>query len=363
MKNIKRIFSAAAALLMALSFTACHKKDEIAVTVGDIEFTSAYYMCALINADAEAKSKVEEAVTEADADADTSDIDYYSEKIDGKSFVEWVEDTALDYLKEIAAYKTLCAENELEVSDDDKSTAEMYAEYYWSSYGYSSYFEPNGVGEATYKRYMLDSYYSSLYFEHLYAEGGEKEIALDKVKEELYGNFVIADMLQSDSLSSKTDDEKAEVKNTYNTYYEDLKNGKKTFEEIYKEVNASDDTEETTEETEDDTDSPKDKYASLLGSEDTSYTSDHYETVKAMALNEVKLVELEDDGGYVILVKRDIEADDYYLENLDITVRHMIADDEYEEDISKYATELECKVNNYAVKQFKVKKIKVPEAS
>lgn len=362
MKNIKRIFSAAAALLMALSFTACHKKDEIAVTVGDIEFTSAYYMCALINADAEAKSKVEEAVTEADADADTSDIDYYSEKIDGKSFVEWVEDTALDYLKEIAAYKTLCAENELEVSDEDKSTAEMYAEYYWSSYGYSSYFEPNGVGEATYKRYMLDSYYSSLYFEHLYAEGGEKEIAIDDVKTKLYDNFVIADMLSSGSISSKTDDEKTEVKNTYNSYYEDLKNGKKSFEEIYKEVNGTDDSEDTDNDSAE-TEKPKDEYASLLGSEDTSYTSDHYETVKGMAVNEVKLVELEDDGGYVILIKRDIQDDEYYLKNLDITVRHMIADDEYEEDIAKYATELDCNVNDYAVKQFKVKKIKVPEAS
>lgn len=361
MKNIKRIFSAAAALLMALSFTACHKKDEIAVTVGDVEFTSAYYMCALINADAEAKSKVEEAVKEADSEAETEDIDYYSEKIDGKGFVEWVEATALDYLKEIAAYKKLCAENKLEISEEDKSNAEMYAEYYWSSYGYSSYFEPNGVGESTYKRYMLDSYYSSLYFEHLYAEGGEKEIAIDKVKEELYGNFVIADMLQSGSISSKTDDEKAEVKNTYNTYYEDLKSGKRSFEEIYKEVNASEETEDETDSEE--ADGPKDKYASLLGSEDTSYASDHYETVKAMAMNEVKLVELESDGGYVILVKRDIEADEYYLDSLDITVRHMLADEEYEADISEYASELECTVNKYAVKQFKVKKIKEPSAS
>ena len=44
MKNIKRIFALALVLVMALTVTACHKKDEIAVKIGDVEFTSAYYM-------------------------------------------------------------------------------------------------------------------------------------------------------------------------------------------------------------------------------------------------------------------------------------------------------------------------------
>ena len=57
MRNIKRIIALALGLLMALSFAGCHKKNEIAVTIGDVEFTSAYYMCALVNADSEAKGK------------------------------------------------------------------------------------------------------------------------------------------------------------------------------------------------------------------------------------------------------------------------------------------------------------------
>ncbi len=44
---------------------------------------------------------------------------------------------------------------------------------------------------------MLDSYYSSVYFEHLYSKGGTKEIAADEVKTKLYDNFVIADMLRA----------------------------------------------------------------------------------------------------------------------------------------------------------------------
>ena len=357
MKNIKRVFALALVLVMALTVAACHPKDEVAVKIGDVEFTSAYYMCALINADSEAKSKVQEELSE---DESTEDVDYYSKKIDDKDFVTWVEDTAMDSLKEIAAYKTLCKENDLEISEEDAANAENYASYYWSSYGYSAYFEPNGVGESTYTQYMKDSYYASVYFEHLYGEGGEKEIAADTVKTKMYDNFVIADIIEV-SFSEKSDDEITALKDKIKGYAADLKNGKKTFEEVYKDYNGTTDEAEDTAES--DEPRPKDKYASILGAEDTVYASDQYETVKAMATGEVKVIELDDDAGLVLAVKQDITADSYYLDTLDMTVRHLIADEEYEKDIKDYAAKMDCEVNNYAVKQFKVKKIVEPSAS
>lgn len=356
MKNVKRIFAAALVLVMALTVAACHPKDEVAVKIGDVEFTSAYYMCALINADSEAKSKVEEGLSEDEA---SEEVDYYSKKIDDKDFVTWVEDTAMDSLKEIAAYKTLCKENKLEISEEDAANAESYASYYWS-YGYSSYFEPNGVGQSTYAQYMKDSYYSNLYFEHLYGKEGEKEIAADTVKTKMYENFIIADLIEV-SFSSKTDEEITALKEKINGYAADLKDGKKTFEEVYKDYNGT--TDETAENTESDEPQPKDKYASILGAEDTVYASDRYEDVKAMATGEVKVIELDDNAGLVLAVKQDIAADPYYLDELDLTTRHLIADEEYEKDIKDYAAKMNCDINNYAVKQFKVKKIKEPSAS
>lgn len=392
MKNLKRILAAALVLAMALTAAACHPKDEIAVTVGDVEFTSAYYMCALINADSEAKSRVQEELSD---DESTTDIDYYSKKIDDKDYVTWVEDTAMDYLKKIAAYKTLCKDNELELDKEEAENAEYYASYYWSSYGYSSYFEPNGVGEKTYTQYMKDSYYSELYFEHLYGEGGEKEIAADEVKDTMYKNFIIADMLQA-SFSGLEDDEITETKEQFDKYAEELKAGTKTFEEVYNDYNDIDEEEKDTdtssgssssssstessstessssdatssEDTSSDSEEeeelePLDSYASILGAEDTVYESEYFEDINKMAANEVKIIELDDDAGIILVVKKDIKADPYYLENLDSTARHLIADEEYEADIEKYAGELELTVNDYAVNQFKVKKIKEPTAS
>lgn len=365
MKNLKRILAVSLILVIALSLSACmHPKDEIAVTIGDVEFTSAYYMCALITADSDAKNQLDE-----EKENSTDKIDYYSKKIDGVKFVKWVEEAAMNSLKEIAAYKILCKENKVEIPEEDLTEAKAYANAYWTSYGYSAYFEPNGVSLSTYTDYFVDSYYAEVYFEHLYGEGGKKEISEDTVKTKMYGNFLIANILQANyTTGTDADKTNAETKKKFEGYLEDLKNGKKTFEEVYKEYNNIKD-EDTKEETTDDAkdeDSkelePKDKYATILGAAETVYESDNYDAVKAMKVGEMKLIELEDKAGIVLAIKQDITADPYYFENLDMITRHLIKDDEYEEEIKEYAIELEADINDYAVKRFKVKNIKEPTA-
>ena len=175
MNNIKRLLSLALVFIMVFSFAGCHKKDEIAVTVGDVEFTSAYYMLALVSADSEAKSKVYEKLTDEEKQ---KEIDYYSKEIDGKKFTEWVEDKAIEQLKEIAAFKTLCKENKIELSDETMTEINNTTDYYWQSY--SAFYEPNGVGKNTYVKNMTDTYYAEEYFKFIYGEGGKKAIASDE---------------------------------------------------------------------------------------------------------------------------------------------------------------------------------------
>lgn len=365
MRNIKRIIALALGLLMALSFAGCHKKNEIAVTIGDVEFTSAYYMCALVNADSEAKGKIYEELSEDEQK--NGNIDYYSKKIDKKDFVEWVEDKAIESLKSIAAYKTLCEKNKVEPKEEDLSNAEMYANYYWSSYGYAAYFEPNGVSQATYTQYMKDSYYAEAYFEHLYGKEGEKAIAADDVKTKMTENFVIANILTASYTSEMKDTDKTALKDKLNGYVTELQNGTRSFKEIYNEFNdvkeETADTEEKAEEGEEETPKPKDENASIIGAEDTGYDAEYYDAVKAMATGEVKIIELENDAGLVLAVKQDILADEYYLDTLDMNVRHLIADEEYEKTVEDYAKELQIEINKYAVNQFKVKKIVEPSYS
>lgn len=366
MKALKKICAAILALMMLAAMTGCHKKNEVAVTVGDYEFTSAYYMTALMAADSEAKTKVDEAKAEKEdskeESKETEETDYYAEKIDGKKYVEWVEDKAIENLKKIAAYKTLCKENELELDKETETNVKSYAEYYWSSYGYGAYYEPNGVSIDTYTKYMRDSYYSSLYFDHVYGEGGEKEIAADTVKAKINDNFVIANVLSA-SFSEMTEEDVKSTKDKFNDYATELKEGKRSFLEIYNEYNKVEEKKEETITEETDEPKPKDENASIIGAKDTTYESEYYEDIKAMAIGEIKIIENEDESGIVLVVKQDLAADEYYYDTLDTEARHLIADEEYEKDITDYAKKLDCEINKYAVSQFKVKKIKAPEAT
>ena len=386
MKNIKRLIAALLAIMIVLSFAGCHKKNEIAVTIGDVEFTSAYYMCALVSADAEARNLVYENLTDEELNSAT-EIDYYSKKIEEKDYITWVEDTAMDTLKEIAAYKILCKENKIELDEEEIANAEAYVDYYWGtaeSGGVAAYFEPNGVYKETYAQFMKDSYYAESYFEFLYGKGGEKEIADDKVVESMTANFVLANVLEGAFSEEMTDEDKAALKTQFETYAAALTDGSRTFEDIYKEYNQITDEVETEEHSEDDghnhdaettetteeTESaeteeakPKDEYASVIGSEDSGYNTEYYETVKEMAVGEVKVITLENDAGYVLAVKQDILGDEYYKDQLDMSSRHFVADEEYEKTIADYAKTLKVEVNNYAVKQFKVKKIEYPQTT
>ncbi len=356
MKNFKKIIALVLVALMVLSFTACHKKGATAVTVGEVEFSAGYYACALVNAYTEGTQKVYESLT--DEEKNNTSLDYSSKEIDGKKFNNWVEDTAVDYLKNIAAYKTLAEENKLKIDQSKNTSLETSAEYYWTSYGYSAYFIPNNVAKETYIQYMKDTYYSELYFEHLYGAEGEKAISAEDAEAKIYDNFLIANVLEASYTSDTTDTEKAEMKAKLEGYMEELKNSSRSFEAIYKEYKSVDDEETTSAEA--DEDAPKDKYASLLGAEDTNYASTYYDDIKAMAIGEIKLIELEDESGLALVVKQDIKADEYYKTSLDMDARHLIADEEYKDDIEEYAEKLEAKVHKSVTRYLKAKDIVMP---
>lgn len=384
MKTIKRIAALMLVAAMVLSLAACHKKNEIAVTVGDVEFTSAYYMCALIGADSEAKSLVYESLSDEEKNGYEAP-DYYSKKVEDKDYVTWVEEKAMSELEKIAAYKTLSKENKLELEEETITQTESYVDYYWSSYGYSAYYEPNGVSYETYKKYMLDSNYAELYFEHIYGEEGTKPVSKEDIKNKIYEKFLIADVLEATYEENATDDQKAALKTKINDYAAAIKDGKMTFEQAYndhngikeedkKEEEHDHDHEDATSSTgdtssdatsseskEEETPEPKDKYASIMGAEGAEgYESDYYDDVKDLAVGEVKVIELENAAGLALVVKQDIKADEYYLTALDMTVRHMLKDDEFDKEIAEYIKKMEKNVSKYAIGQFKVKEIVEP---
>lgn len=359
MNILKRSFAIVLTLALLLScLVGCHQKGEVAVKIGDIEFTSGYYACALVFADREARALVEEDLSEKE---DTPDeIKYWKYKVEDTEYTKWVENKTLETLKKIAALKDLCNKADVKLDEETQSAADANTDYLWENYSYSELMEKNGVSKDTFKQYMRDNYLADAYFEHIYGKDGEKEVPAEDLSKQLSENYVLVNSISVD-FDNLDDDEKAEKKALLTAYETALRDGTKTFEEIYLEYNNISADEHEHEEAEEGELVPADYHATVLGSEDTDYASDQFETAKAMAVGEVKLVTLKDDAGLVLLVKKDISADAYYISQYDTVLRKDIAGDEYEEDIEKYGKDMTCDVNKKSTKQFKIKDIYYPE--
>ena len=372
MKSIKKIIALALALLMVAALAGCHGKDEIAATAGDTTFTSAFYMCALINADMQARTKVDEAKAQEKEKEDTTssttsdadeEIDYRSQKIEDKPYADWVKDTAINTLKRFAFVEAKVKELKIKVEQEAIDEYEYYAQYYWSNYGYQSLFEPNGVSLATYEKYMTYTAYEDAYFNYFYGKGGEKEISEADIKAYLSENYVIVNTLQG-SLADLEDDEAAKLKDKFDSYEKRLKNGE-DFKKIYNEHNNIQEDNTTSSATSDTEQAkPLDELAEVIGKEGTSYAKDYFETVKAMAVGEVKKYSpKEDDKTLLIFKKGDIMADPYYLENLDETLRYDMKSEEFNKDVDAAAASQQISTIDYAINRFKVEKIVYPEGT
>ena len=270
--------------------------------------------------------------------------------------------TALKGVKEIAAYKTLSKENKLKLTKEQKEETEQAVSYYWDNYGYSAYFEPNGVSRDTYAKYTEDSYYSEVYFQSIYGKEGKKAVKIEDVNKNIIDNYILVDQIQISYEEDATDDDKLKDKQTLEAYANDIKSGKKTFIDIYKTHNEIKD-EETTETEDKDEVEAVNTYATVLGAKDTNFANDYYDTFKNYELDVPQVIESTDETGVILAIKRDISKDQYYMDYLDNFARHAIADDEFEKEIAKYAKKLNVKVSSYAVGQFKVKEIIEPQST
>lgn len=359
MNRFKRFAAVLLALSLVASLAACHPKNEIAMTVGDVQITSALYMCALIQADSEGRNKVDEL-----AGDDVTDINYYKQKIDNTDFSVWVKNRAEEVCKEYAAYEIKFEEAGLTLDGDTLSTIDTYVNYYWTSAGYSQIYEENGVNLDTYKKFFTYSYKSQEYFTSIYGKEGTNPVSDADLTTALSENYVLADLLtgsytDSSTGTSMTDEEKAALKTRFEGYVARLQGGE-SFAAIYNEYNGT--TEEDSDATSDTGESaPQDKYAQALGGEKTASPSDNYDTVKAMANAEAKLIEA--DTGLTIAVRKDIMADPYYLESMNPQLLVLLKQDEFQAGIDEFIKTLTVDKNNYAVDRFKVKNIVYPSAN
>ena len=391
MKVFKKLIAVILTLAVLMTMTACHKKDEVALTIDGINITSALYMNALIECDMEAKTRVDEELSEKSEETQTEEVDYFAQTIDNMSYVDYVKAEALERCREYAFYQKLVDNKTISLTDEEKAEAEYYAEAYWSYYGYSALYEANGVSLETYKKAFLYTYYANAYFMHIYGEGGEKEIDAETIKKTMNDKYALVYTLSKTYEEKATDAEKAAVKATYEGYAKRLEKGE-DFKKIYDEVNPSDKSDINITEVTSDTSSgstssenassentssgntssgaeekenatAKDSLASVIGDEDTNYASSDFDTIYTLKTGEVKVIENKEKTGVAVYKKLDINEDPYYLKSLSDEIRVVLKEEEYEKQVDEDVLKLTLSENTYSTNRFKVKKIIYPETN
>ena len=353
MKTIKKIISLFLVCALFLSLSACHGKDEVALTIDGSDITTAMYLSAFIDADAEAKQKVNEQLSQNETET-TEEIDYYSQTIDGLSFEDYVKNAAIKRCKEFVFYQKLFDDKVISPTEDDLSQAEYYANSAWSSEGYAYLYEPNGVSYDTFKKTLTYSAYSSAYFKHLYGKGGEKEVPEKDIKNNMLENYAIAYVLDAAYTENATEAQKRDLKAKLEGYGKRLQKGE-DYLKLFNELNNS--SEKAPEKQKD---GPKNVYATIIAEKNSSlteYATADFDDVYELKLNQFIVLEKEDESGLTLYLKLDIGSDNYYYNYLKDTILMDLKQDEFKKDVDKKLEKLTVEEHSWAIDRIKAEDI------
>lgn len=340
MRNIwKRIAAAALALAMCLSFAGCYDENKTwAARKGDDELPIGAYIYYLYSAYLEAGSQVDSEISVLDAE------------IEGQDAEQWIKDLALNYVQAYYYISDKFDELGLELTEEDLVNVENTASSFWSYYG--STLEKLGISQDSFeKAYALYGEKFERVMKAMYGEGGELALE-DGALEEYYCGAYINYEYFSASLTTTnedgesvdlTDDEKADLKETFEGYVKKINAGELTMSEA------------------------ADEYAEESGTDSSLMSpvcvkSENMSTLVFDALNSVKEGEaafVESTSGY--LVVRKLSVKDYYdeyvanSEDQQFTLLTELKGEEYSDYVLEQAASVEgVELNQAAMDSIKV---------
>ncbi len=342
MKILKSVLARVLVFALVFSMAGCHGANEVAVSYGDIEFSSGMYALALLNADSEARTLVDEQLKDTE-----TEIDYLKQKIEEKPFEDWVKETALKNLSVWAAHQKLCEEKGIKLTDEELKQVEESAKYYYSYY--EELLSANGIGEKSYIESMKADTLGDKYFESLYGKGGEKEVAEDELKNFYNTNYRTVFLLQG-SYASMKDEEKNDLKSKLAAAKSRLEKGE-SIVTVYNDFNALTGDNAAKED--------KDVMALIANGEvDSNYGFGKWAEVKDLQNGKVVLIDSTEESCFYVVKMIDTSGDSTYFNDLKTNLLRTMKGDEYVKHIEDYAKTLKANINKYAIGAFKVKNIK-----
>ena len=180
MSKAKRLIAAAlASAVCAASFTGC-SDTTYAMEAGGKKINAGIY---IYNVFTEMRYRnmmlyYQDGVTE----------DYFSQKIEGKDYAEYLEDYALKSTKEYAAVVDKFEELKLELTKEQLKELNDSVNDAWESQG--ELLEYEGISKESVKLAQKASYMRQALFDHYYGEGGEEEVTASDLENFVKDNYM-----------------------------------------------------------------------------------------------------------------------------------------------------------------------------
>ena len=205
----KKLLALVCALALTVSLVGCALSTPDTVgKIGDFEVTSGLYLLAQYDA-------YQQAAQLADSEQDTSKVNSFlkatitTDADTGETAVvkDYVAQKTLETLQTLAAVDARFTELGGELTEEQKSAADSYAQQLMDNYGDA--YTANGIGLETLKLFQQLQYKQVLLLDLVYGKDGELTEHLDSTMYEI--GFITVPLYNTSTFAFASDDQKAEM--------------------------------------------------------------------------------------------------------------------------------------------------------
>lgn len=212
----KKLLALVCALALTVSLVGCALSTPDTVgKIGDFEVTSGLYLLAQYDA-------YQQAAQLADSEQDTSKVNSFlkatitTDSDTGETAVvkDYVAQKTLETLQTLAAVDARFTELGGELTEEQKSAADSYAQQLMDNYGDT--YTANGIGLETLKLFQQLQYKHTLLLDLVYGKDGETPVEDGELTEHLDSTmyeigFITVPLYNTSTFAFATDDQKAEM--------------------------------------------------------------------------------------------------------------------------------------------------------
>lgn len=345
MLKFKKVIAGLSAVVIAMSLAACGSDITWASKIDGKVISPGTYIYFVSQGYTDASSKLTEQEIEGDV---------FDNKIDGQNAKDYIKDFASEKSKESVAILNEFDNLGLEFSDKKATDIEMSIESEWEQLGDT--YKKLGIAESS-LNYIYTMYEKqSMIFDAYYAEGGIEEVSDEEILEKLSQDYAyiraISVSLKNDEGEDLTDDEKAEKLEKLEAYKTRIEDGEK-FIDIYDEYNKELQGDSYTVSDEDLAD--EDRAKTVIDKNNQYLSSTLIDSIMSQENDTVEIIKVE--GAYLLVEKYDITQSESVKDNYTDTIIYSLKNDEFNQKIESWASELSIEKNEAVYDKYDPKDI------